>query len=142
MKKTLLALCCLILFSCDKDEIKKPDFMFGIWNRLNDRPGERTYEVWRKDFTGIGFTMKKSDTVFKEILSIITLKDTLYLQVEAVNEAPTLFKFTNQTITSFTCENPQNDFPKKIKYYLESGNLKAVVSNDELSIDFIFNRSL
>tara|TARA_R110000787_G_scaffold15038_3_gene46281 strand:+ start:3110 stop:3538 length:429 start_codon:yes stop_codon:yes gene_type:complete len=141
MKKLLYIICCLLFISCAKEELKKPDFIAGYWIRLNDKPTQKTYEIWNTDFTGIGFTMEKSDTVFKEILSIIEKKDTLYLQVEGVNEEPTLFKFTNQTSTSFTCENPINEFPKKIKYYMESDTLKARVSNEEFSIEFVFMKS-
>jgi len=141
MKKLLFIFCCLLFISCSKEELKKPDFLAGYWIRLNDKPTQKTYEIWNSDFTGIGFTMKKNDTIFKEVLSIIEKKDTLYLQVDGVNEEPTLFKFTNQTNTSFTGENQKNEFPKKIKYYIESDTLKATVSNDDFSIDFVFKRS-
>ncbi|QMU65577.1 MAG: hypothetical protein GKR88_15665 [Flavobacteriaceae bacterium] len=114
----------------------------GNWTRLNDKSGQKTYEKWNSDFTGIGYTLQEKDTVFKEILSIINKNDTLYLQVEGVNEKPTLFRFTSQTQISFTCENPKNEFPKKISYYMHSDTLKATVSNDDFTIDFVFIKSL
>jgi len=142
MRKLFAILILTCLFSCSKEELKKPDFILGYWIRQNDKPNQKTYEIWNSDFTGIGFTMQENDTIFKEVLSIIKKNDSLFLQVEGVNEEPTLFKFTEQTETSFTCENPENEFPKKIEYYLESGNLKASVSNDDFSVDFVFVKSL
>lgn len=141
LKKVLFIFCFLILAACKKEELKKPDFLLGYWIRVNDKPNQITYEVWNPDFTGIGFTMQHKDTVFKEIMSIIEKKDTLYLQVKGVNEKPTLFYFTSQTATSFVCENPKNEFPKKINYYIESDTLKASVSNDDFTVDFSFIKS-
>jgi hypothetical protein len=141
MKKVLFILCFLLLISCGKDEFKKPGFILGYWSRTNDKPNQKTYEIWNSDFTGIGFTIQQHDTIFKEILSIIEKNDSLFLQVEGVNEEPTLFKFTHQTENSFTCENPENEFPKKIKYHIVAGKLKASVSNDDFSVDFVFRKS-
>ena len=142
MKKLISILFVIGLVSCAKEELKKPDFILGYWNRVNNNPGSLTYEIWNADFTGIGFTMQKSDTVFKEILSIVEINDTLALKVEGVNEKPTLFKFTEQTETSFTSENPENEFPKKIKYYKEGSRLKAVISAGKDSVEFVFEKSL
>ena len=82
------------------------------------------------------------DTVFKETLNIITKNDSLYLQVTGVNEKPTLFKFTQQTDSSFTAENKLNEFPKMITYWKENNFLKAKVANDEFSVDFIFKKMI
>jgi hypothetical protein len=84
--------------------------------------------------------LKNNDTIFKEILSITSINDTLTLKVEGVNESATLFKITNQTDTSFVAENPTHDFPTKIKYWLENKQLKAHVSNKEFGIDFVFEK--
>ena len=131
--------CFLLIISCQNkvEKIKKPSFLIGNWIRLNDKQGNQTYETWNTNFTGMGNTKQGEKTTFKEILSIVNLKDTLFLKVEAVNEEPTLFKFTNQTDTSFICENPKNEFPKKIRYWIENKQLKAEVSNSDFKIDFI-----
>lgn len=131
-----------MFISCQKEikKDKKPSFLIGDWIRTSDKKGSVTYETWQTDYTGLGLTLKEKDTVFKEVLSIISKNDTLFLQVEGVNETPTLFKFTQQTDTSFVCENPKNEFPKKIKYWLENKQLKAVVSAEEYKIEFIFEK--
>lgn len=140
--RVLLCLFCLFIISSCKIEnpIQKPNFIIGNWERLDDKAGKKTYEVWKDDFTGLGLTLRKNDTVFKEILSIVSINDTLTLKVEGVNETPTLFKFTSQTDSSFVAENPTHDFPTRIKYWLENNQLKAHVSNTEFGIDFVFNR--
>jgi hypothetical protein len=140
MKNVILLLFVATIFSCKPDQkIEKPSWLFGKWERVNEKPNKRTYDFWHKDLTGLGFTIQENDTVFKEIMSIVNLKDTLYLKVSGVNETPTLFKFTSQTDTSFVCENKKNEFPKIINYYKENNQLKCKISNDEFSVDFIFN---
>ncbi|QOD62108.1 hypothetical protein H9I45_06610 [Polaribacter haliotis] len=142
MKYFLFICSILLIISCktEKEKTKKPSFLIGKWIRLNDKEGNKTYENWNTNFTGLGYTLKGKDTTFKEILSIVSVNDTSNLKVEGVNETPTLFKFTSQTDTSFIYENLKNEFPKKIKYYLENKQLKAIVSNDDFSIDFVFKK--
>jgi hypothetical protein len=141
MKLLLFACCFLLLVSChqEKKEPQKPAFLVGDWVHVNDKEGSTNYETWHTNLKGLGYTIKEKDTIFKEIVSIVAIKDTLFLKVEGVNENPTLFKFTQQTATSFVCENQKNEFLKKIKYYLENDQLKAIVSNDDFKIDFIFD---
>jgi len=140
--RVLIILSFLILISsCKPDSnIQKPHFLIGNWERLDDKEGKKTYEFWKQDFTGLGLTLRGTDTVFKEILSIVSINDTLTLKVEGVNDTPTLFKITSQTDSSFIAENPQHNFPTKITYFLENEQLKAHVSNSEFGIDFVFNR--
>ncbi|PQJ80579.1 DUF6265 family protein [Polaribacter porphyrae] len=142
MKSLLIFSLCFFLISCNKNktEIKKPSFLIGNWKRLNDKPGSQTYENWNADYTGMGYTKKETKTTFKETLSIVSINDTLHLKVEGVNEKPTLFKFTNQTDTSFVCENPKNEFPKKITYFKDGKQLKAIVAADDFRIDFLFEK--
>jgi hypothetical protein len=136
-------MCSLILItSCKKEEKKnlKPTFLVGNWIRLNDTEENKTYETWKSDLTGMGLTINNGKTVFNEQMSILEINDTLHLKVSNVNETPTYFKFTSQTDTSFVCENPQNEFPKKIHYYIENQQLKAIISSDDFRIDFIFEK--
>ncbi len=141
MKKIIVLLTIIAVTSCKTENtIQKPNFLIGNWERLDDKEGKKTYEIWKDNYTGLGLTLKDNDTVFKEILSIVSINDTLTLKVEGVNETPTLFKFTSQTDTSFIAENPTHDFPTKIKYWLENNQLKAHVSNNEFGIDFVFKR--
>lgn len=143
MRKLLIFVSFLFIFSCGNKtrNYEKPTFLIGNWKRLNDKPGNQTYEMWNTNLVGMGYTMTGKKRSFQETLSILKINDTLYLEVKDIGEKPTLFKFTNQTDTSFVCENPKNEFPKKIKYYIENKQLKAVVSADDFRIDFVFDRS-
>jgi hypothetical protein len=131
-----------MMISCQKENRKtrQPSFLIGEWVRVNDKEGATTYEIWNSSLKGLGYTLKEKDTTFKETLSIVAINDTLFLQVEDLNENPTLFKFTQQTNTSFVCENKKNEFPKMIKYHLENDQLKAIVAADDFKIEFIFER--
>ena len=142
MKTFFFIFCFLILISClkEKNEIQKPTFLVGNWIRTNEKDSLKTYETWQKNLSGIGLTLKGKDTTFYEEMKIITKNNTLFLAISGVNETPTPFKFTKQTDTSFVCENPKNEFPKKIKYFLENKQLKAIVSADDFKIDFVFKK--
>ena len=121
--------------------MNKPIWLLGNWERTNDEEGKKTFEFWSKNFTGLGFTLKENDTIFKEQMSIITKNDTLFLQVSGIHETPVLFKFTSQTDSSFVCENPKNEFPKKITYYTENNFLKAEVSSGSFKLSFVFQKT-
>ena len=141
MRLLIVFICLLITSSCKtKKKTQKPRFLIGKWERIYEKDGKNTFEIWNSNYTGLGFTLKNKDTAFKEILSIITINDTLTLKVVGVNDSPTLFKITHQTDTSFIAENPMHDFPTKIKYWLENKQLKAHVSNKEFGIDFVFKK--
>ncbi|CAM1368736.1 conserved hypothetical protein [Tenacibaculum sediminilitoris] len=141
MRFLILFFTCTLLFSCQQEKkITKPTWLFGKWERIHNEADKRTYEFWKSDFSGIGFSIQKNDTLFKEVLRIITKNDSLFLQVTGVNENPTLFAFTQQTDTSFTAENKQNEFPTSIHYWKENSQLKATVANDKFSIDFVFDK--
>lgn len=141
MKPFYVLITIALLLSCNKKTpIETPTFLFGKWKRVNNKPDKITYEYWNEDFTGLGYTLKDKDTIFKEVLSVVSIRDTLFYKVVGVNPKPTLFKFKSQTSSSFVCENPDNEFPKKIKYTLKNDTLKARVSNPDFGIDFVFIR--
>ncbi|CAM1345391.1 hypothetical protein [Tenacibaculum amylolyticum] len=129
----------IICLSCS-NKSENPDFLVGKWKRVNNETGKNTYEIWNSNFSGLGYTLKDKDTVFKEDLNIVKLDGSTYLQVKGVNENPTFFKITELSKNSFTCYNNKNEFPKKISYWLENKQLYAKVSNDDFAIDFIFEK--
>ena len=120
------------------------DWLLGNWERMNDKEGKQTFERWKKnsneEYIGLGFTLQERDTVFKENMRLRPINGGWNLEVIGVNEQPTYFKFTNQTKNSFVCENPNNEFPKKIEYQFSDNKLKAKVSTDEMAIDFNFEK--
>lgn len=141
-----------ILSSCGKNNKTEKDqnsdinadWLTGSWTRTNDAEGSQTYEVWKKVSDGVyegkGWTMQNSDTVFQEDLRIAKTDSIWNLEVRGVNEKPTYFQITTSSEESFTAENEQNEFPKKIEYSIEDNKLKAVISDDENEVEFIFER--
>lgn len=89
----------------------------------------------------MGVTLRGSDTVFVEKLSIIEKDGILnYVAEVAHNASATYFKFTAISETGFTCVNPSHDFPKKIEYALDGNRLTATISGDGKSIPFYFKK--
>ena len=160
LTRTLLT-CLIIVISCSdpkpnkeavlKQNMSKLEWMSGHWVRANDQLGKVTYEQWEKvsdlEYVGKGFTVNidesifEPDTVFNEHLRIIAVNDTLVYEVTGVNEAPTLFKFIEQTDTSFICVNPENEFPKQIAYLHKKRQMIAAISDGgDQVVQFIFRR--
>lgn len=138
MRAFICIICIILLSACtSKEKPQHIEWLQGKWIRLNDESGRKTFEHWDKS-SGLGFTLLGKDTVFKEELEILNRHDRLYLEVEGANSSTVLFKFTSQTDSSFVCENKDNEFPKKIRYLFYNDTLRANVSNDDLSIDFVF----
>lgn len=121
------------------------DWLIGNWERKNDEIGKKTYEHWRKEspeiYVGEGFTLSENDTIFKENLRLIKIRDVWNLEVTGVNEFPTLFKFINHAKNTFTCENKLNEFPKIIEYSFDEKILTAKISDDENQISFLFEKN-
>lgn len=139
MRIILLFLLTSLCFSCNPEPIK-PNFLIGKWKRINEDSTKTTYEFWKPNFNGIGFTLQQQDTIFKENLRIVTKNGTSYFQVTGVNQQPTLFEIKDATENSITCVNNNNEFPKEITYWMEEGYLKAKVANEEFAIDFVFQK--
>jgi hypothetical protein len=124
--------------------IENKDFswLLGDWQRTNNEAGQLTTESWefsQKEYQGLGVTVVGSDTVFFENISLTNIENQMFLVVETPEHGdPVQFKITSQTNESFTAENPENDFPKKIIYKKTKEGLLATVSNDERTIDFTF----
>jgi len=144
MKKKYLVLIVIALCSCNKIQETQFDWLLGNWERTNDSEGNKTYEYWAKksdtEYIGFGCTLKNKDTVFKETIRLIKEKEQWIFKVIGVNESPTLFPISSLTKTSFTCKNPENEFPKQIVYSLEEGYLKAVISSNDILVPFLFKK--
>lgn len=143
MKKVVLLLLVFQFFSCaNTKELPEFDWLIGAWDRTNNTEGTKTYEYWYKksdtEYIGLGCTLKRSDTIFKEDIRLYKTNNNWKFEVVGVNDTPTTFKVVSKNDGHFTCENSANDFPKKISYTLENTNLVAVISDDSNEISFIF----
>lgn len=121
------------------------DWLLGNWKRTNEELGKETYENWDKPsdstYSGIGLTIQKGDTLFQEKMDIVLSDGKGALFVKMPNEEKaTKFMLKELTPNEFVFINEANEFPKKIKYWLEGGRIKAVISNDSLEIPFEFEK--
>lgn len=132
--------------SSAKKDFRKLDWLLGHWDRTNVRAGTSAFEAWKKEsdfeYSGMGVSMKGTDTTFVEKLKI-EIKDNQIYYVADVREnaTPTYFKVTKITEHGFVSENPDHDFPKMISYELEGGILTAVISDGgEKKMGFVFKK--
>lgn len=155
MKQSIFHLMLLsLLFTSCKNEEKKAvlennipnlDWLLGDWTRTNDTDGRQTYEHWKKindsTYSAHGYTLLNEDTVWQEWAVISPVGLDWYFQARMKDDSEsTNFLFTEQTDTSFVCQNPDNEFPKVIKYWKNGDQLFAEISSDEDTIPFEFER--
>lgn len=161
MKKLTIIFALLMAISCDKpaenvkieetNVEKEPvvqnnfDFLLGNWSRTDDEEGKQTFESWEKlndsTYIGISYTMYENDTVWQENVILSPIEKIWHYQVSMpeTNQS-TNFRLTEQTAESFTCENPENEFPKIIKYWKNGNNLNAEISDGTTKIPFEFRK--
>lgn len=130
----------------NKQKFKKLEWLVGKWTRTNAKEGESGYEVWGKvsdlKLTGKGVTMKGKKTSFIENLEFMVKGNDIFYKVLVTGEKdPVYFKLTELSNDSFTCENPEHDFPKKISYKRNGNQVKAVISGDGQHVDYDFIRA-
>jgi hypothetical protein len=121
------------------------DWLVGKWTRTNSKPGRSGVEIWTKnganELIGRGISLKGTDTSFVEKLKIVRKDGKLFYVADVPdNHGETWFEFTTITVKSFVCENPKHDFPKNISYELNGRELKARISGDGKSVDYLFTR--
>jgi hypothetical protein len=130
--------------SAEKD-FGKLSWLEGTWIRTNAKPGRSGSERWIRsqanELTGWGVNMKGADTSFVEKLKIVIKAGAIYYVSDVPeNPMPVDFKITSINETSFVCENPNHDFPKMIAYYKDGNNLRAVISGEGKSMEYLFKR--
>jgi hypothetical protein len=76
-----------------------------------------------------------------EKLKLVIKDDNIYYVADiAENKEPVYFKLTTITGNSFVCENPQHDFPKMISYQKDGNKIKATISGDGKSFEYLFEK--
>ncbi|UOE37022.1 DUF6265 family protein [Chryseobacterium oryzae] len=161
MKKSLFFLITIFVLSCNQNSktnqtensqtesktetTENFDWLTGKWKRLNEEAGKESFENWDKisatEYSGIGFTIQKGDTVSQEKMNIIEKDGKWTLLVKMPNEKePTKFKNAELKNNEFVFVNDSIDFPKKVKYWIEGEKIKATVSNEKMEIPFEFEK--
>lgn len=126
-----------------EQNFKKLNWLNGTWESTNVKNGQTAQESWKfetaRKLVGAGITKKGAQIVFEEKLQLLIKDNQIYYVADvATSKQPTWFKLTKLTDTSFVCENPEHDFPKKIAYQLNGNKLLATISGNGKSIDFNF----
>jgi hypothetical protein len=124
-------------------DFAKLNWLEGNWALTNAKAGHSGNEHWYKisstELKGTGVNLKGRDTVFVEKFKLVVKGDAIYYVADvSENKQPVDFKLTEISETAFTCENPEHDFPKKIRYEKNGNSLKATISGDGKSIDYYF----
>jgi len=151
MKKLLLIITLLLLVytgnaqESNKQKFKKLEWLIGKWTRTNPKPWQSGYEIWSKvsdlKLSGKGVTLKGKEVIFMENLEFVVKGTDIFYTVKLSDEKqPVYFKLTALTDDSFTCENQEHDFPKKITYQRSNNHVKAVISGNGKNIDYLFVR--
>jgi hypothetical protein len=117
----------------------------GHWHRLGQKGEAQTYEVWRESedgqFLGHGFVLQGTDTVWEERMVLLSVNDGWQLRVKTPgNDDEVQFAMTSSGPYQFIVKNPQHDFPQRIHYWLDNGQLMADVSADTTVLNFVFAR--
>jgi len=127
-----------------QNDAGKVEWLVGKWMRTNAKSGRSGVEIWTKkgnELVGRGINLRGTDTTFVEKLRIVSKDGKLfYVPDVPENKGEVWFEITSATDNSFVCENPKHDFPKKIAYEVDGRNLKATISGDGKSIDYLFVR--
>ena len=121
------------------------DWLLGKWKRLKEEEGKETFENWNKinetEYSGIGFTMQNGDTIKQEKIRFTKTSGKWNLTVKVPEESESItFNGISHNETEFTCENNENDFPNKIKYWKNGNRINAMVSGGEMEIPFEFEK--
>ena len=150
-KKLLLVISLLFLIhitnaqESNKQKFKKLEWLAGKWVRTNSGAGQSGYETWENvsdlKLSGQGVTLKGKEVIFSENLEVIEKGNDIFYVVTASGEKESVyFRLTEINDNGFTCENPKHDFPKKITYTRNGNHVKAVISGNGKSVDFVFVR--
>jgi Domain of unknown function (DUF6265) len=130
-----------------RGEFERLYWLNGIWNQTNiKKPGRALVEQWHKsgdyEMKGQATTIQNGDTVFVEHITLVIKDNAIYYVADVPqNKQPVLFKLTFISSTGFVCENPAHDFPKKISYQVTGVELKATISGNGKSIDYLYQKA-
>ncbi|KAF0200202.1 MAG: hypothetical protein FD170_3705 [Bacteroidetes bacterium] len=123
----------LIFISCSVSKQNDTDISKLHWISGNYIDTTKNFfEYWTlsgdSQFNGKGYTVKASDTLFMEDLSIKKIEGK-WCYIVKTSEVETIFRLNGETGDSLVFENEENDFPKRI-IYTRKENKKILASID------------
>lgn len=127
MKKIFILLLMVLCFSAfvfsdnSKKTFKKLYALEGVW-KMKTKQGA-ICEEWKKInknyLQNKGYIINGMDTILTERVALQRSKDDIYytsIVEDQNNKKPIVFTLTKTESNTFTFENPQHDFPKRIVY--------------------------
>lgn len=129
-----------------KAEFERLYWLNGAWSQTNiKKPGQALVEQWSKsgdfEMKGQATTTQNGDTVYVERTTLLIKENSIYYVADVPqNKQPIYFKLTSITANGFVCENAEHDFPKKISYLLTGNQLKATISGNGKSFDYLYQK--
>lgn len=155
MKQLLIFLIFLTCSSCKKTENlilentesnkTQFDWLIGNWIRKNDKDSKQTFENWKKksstEYLGVSYTLLNKDTIWKENVKLSKSNNTwLFAVTGKEDKEPIIFKLSKVDNSSFVFENNNNEFPKLIQYKNKGNKFSAIVSGNDMTIPFEFEK--
>lgn len=128
-------------------DIAALDWLSGCWSYDGREPGSG--EVWMPPAGGTMFamsrTVKQSRTIAYEFMQIRTdASGSLILIASPSGQATATFRLIETGDRSVAFENPEHDFPQRIRYRRDddklSGRIEGVSDGEPLAIDFRMTR--
>jgi Domain of unknown function (DUF6265) len=152
MNKICLTLACVsIMISAMSQHSPLPDlnklnWIQGTWTCSNPKPGRTLQEHWNKvsdeELRGYSLSMKGADTLSFEKMHILMKDNELFFVADVPeNKKLIYFRITEINDSGFVCQNPDHDFPKQISYSVNGNKLKATISGNGKSIDYLFEQN-
>lgn len=113
-------------------------WLTGTW--VTEDGDTVTTETWRDDLTATNTTTKDGNVVHTETIRIERRDGETFYVASPSGQATTAFRLTTATSTSVTFENPDHDYPKRIRYERRGDSLVATISGDGRSSAWRFSR--
>lgn len=136
--KILTAVLCLA-FTVSYGQQAEFAWLIGTWRE----EGKQSFEVWQKErdfLMAESYQMKDGAKIVTEEIKFLKRGgDFYYVPDVAGPQGPIEFKMTSFDKNSFTVENQQHDFPKKIRYEkVDGSHLRASISDANKTISYSF----
>ncbi|TXB64259.1 hypothetical protein FRY74_10730 [Vicingus serpentipes] len=102
-------------------------------------------ETWEQEndtlFIGKSYNITQYDTVLTETIQVIQKENIIYyipLVFDQNGGEPVLFELKSEHPEQLIFENKEHDFPNRICYYKDGGNINVWIEGGDKKIDFYF----
>jgi hypothetical protein len=139
--KFILSICFLIVSSTLFGQQSEFGWLLGTWQE-----NRKSFESWKYEdglLSGTAYQLDHSSgkEIVTEQIKLIKKEGNFYYVPDVAGpQGPVEFRITSFDKDSFTAENPDHDFPKKIVYKKIGDTLEATISGQGKSIRYSFKK--